>query len=103
MEVWRKQGELSRTVNIVPTFKSGYESISVWAVFSVKGRTELIRMKDDLNQTKYLKILQHELPTFAKNYHNGQRNIIFPQDGCAPHRVTPASPFFDAEDIELLQ
>ncbi len=50
--VWRKQGERYRTVNMVPTFKSGFESISVWAAFSLKGRTPLIRIEGSLNQTK---------------------------------------------------
>ncbi len=31
--VWRKDGEPYRTVNLLPTFKSVFESISVWAAF----------------------------------------------------------------------
>ena len=42
--VWRKVGERYKTVNLVPNFKSGYESISVWAAFSVNGRTPLVRI-----------------------------------------------------------
>ncbi len=34
--VWRKVGERYRTVNLLPTLKSGFESISVWAACSMK-------------------------------------------------------------------
>ncbi len=46
--VWREQGECYRTFNMVPTFKSGFESISVWAAFFLKRRTPLIRIEGSL-------------------------------------------------------
>ena len=51
--VWRKEGGRYRTVNIVPMFKPGYVCISVWAIFSVHGRTPLIRINGNMNQEKY--------------------------------------------------
>ena len=53
--VLRKQGERYKTSNLIPTFKSGYQYISVWAAFSVNGCTPLIRIKGHLNQEKYKK------------------------------------------------
>ena len=88
---------------MVRTFKSGYESISVWAAFSVKGHIPLIHIKGNLNQSKYSKILQQELLPFPKKYHDGKHNIIFQPDGCGPHRTKSESSFFGAEGIELLQ
>ena len=36
--VWRKEGTRFRTSNLVPNFKSGYVSLSVWGEFSKQGR-----------------------------------------------------------------
>ena len=47
--------ERCKTSNLNPIFKSGYQSISVCAAFSVNGRTPLIRIEGHLNQEKYKK------------------------------------------------
>ncbi len=88
---------------MVSTFKSGYESISVWAAFLLKGQTPLIRIDGNLNQSKYLKILQDELLPFSEKYHEGKHNMIFQQDGCGPHHAKSVASFLEAEVIELLQ
>ncbi len=54
--VWRREGERYKTINLVPTFKSGNASISVWAAFSIKGRKTLVFIEGNLNQAKYLNI-----------------------------------------------
>ena len=100
--VWRKQGERYKTSNLIPTFKSGFQSISVRAAFSVNGRTPLIRIEGHLNQEKYKKILQEQLIPFAETYHGGTKNIIFQQDGCGSHRAMSARSFLEAKGIELL-
>ena len=85
--VWRKVGERYRTVNYLPIFKSGFKSISVWAAFSMKGRTPLIRIDSNLNHQKYIKILEQQLMLFSINYHGSKSNLIFQLDGCGPHRA----------------
>ncbi len=99
--VWRKEGERYRPVNFVPTFKSGYQSISVWATFSIYGRTPLIRIEGTLNQQKYIKILREQLLPFASTFHGGTNCFIFQQDGCDPHRAKSVRSYLDAEGIEL--
>ncbi len=80
--IWRKQGERYRTVNFVPTFKSGFQFISVWAAFSVKGRTFLLHIDGILNQHKYISILDDYLLSFAGTYHGGTTDFIFQQGNC---------------------
>ena len=58
--VWRKQGERFKPSNLIPEFKSGFRSISVWAAFSVNGRTLLVRIEGNLNQTKYKQISKND-------------------------------------------
>ena len=41
-KVWRMKGDRYNSSNLVPSFKSGYVSISVWAAFSTRGRTPLV-------------------------------------------------------------
>lgn len=56
--VRRKQVERDEASNLIPTFKSGYQSISVWTVLSLNERTLVIRIEVHLNREKYKKILQ---------------------------------------------
>ena len=74
--VWRKQGERYKTSNRISTFKSGYQSISVWVAFSVNERTPLTRIEGHLNQEKYKKVLHEQLTPFAETYHGGTENNI---------------------------
>ena len=85
--VWRKQGKIFQPSNRIPTFKSGYQSVSVWTAFSVDVHTPMIRIEGNLNQRKYEQTLQEQLIPFDEMYHGGTGNIIFQQDGCGPHQV----------------
>ena len=100
--VWRREGERYKTINLVPTFKSGNASISVWAAFSIKGRTPLVLIEVNLNQALYLNILKHYLLPFADERHGSRENAIYQQDGCGTHRAKSVSSFLDAEKVQLL-
>ena len=64
--VWMRQGERYRTVNSVPTFKSGFGSIFVWVVFYQKVCPRLVCIEENLKQTVYIKILEDKLLPFQK-------------------------------------
>ena len=100
--VWRKQGDHYKTINLVRTFKSGYQSISVWAAFSICGLTPVIRIEGNLNQHKYIEIQKSNLLPYAQQYHGGTANITFQQDGSAPHRAKSVKAYSDGEGIKLL-
>ena len=65
-QVWRISGTGFNNENLVPTFKSGFVSISVWAVFSARGWTPLIRINSTLNKEKYQTILESVLKVYSK-------------------------------------
>ena len=98
----RKEGERHRTVNKIPTFKSGYQSISVWVVFSVYEHTPLGRVEGNLRQLKYVSVLQYRLLPFAETYHGGTEFITFMQDGCGPNQAKSVLSFLEAKGVELL-
>ena len=101
--VWRKVGNRYKTVNLVPTFKSGYVSISVWAAFSMHGRTPLIRIAGNLNQYKYKDILEKHLVPFAEARHGGFNKFILQQENCGAHRAKSVAAYLEAKGIDLLQ
>ncbi len=100
--VWRKEGTRFRTSNLIPTFKSGYVSLSIWGGFSKQGRTDLVRIRGNLNQHKYKQILSSYVIPFASTKHQGLRNFLFQQDGCGPHRAKSIKQYLDAENVRVL-
>ncbi len=100
--VWRKEGTRYNPSNLVPTFKSGYVSLSVWGGFSVCGRTPLVRIEGNLNAEKYRNILQDYVLPFASKYHGRVREFIYQHDGCGPHRAKSITEFLRSKNIEIL-
>ena len=100
--VWRKEGTRYNPDNLVPTFKSGYVSLSVWGGFSMYGRTPLVRIEGNLNQSKYRKIIEGYVMPFASKNHGNLRNFVYQQDGCAAHRAKSIIGYLDANGIEVL-
>ncbi len=90
--VWRKEDEIYKPVSLITTFKSGYQSISVWAALSIYGRTTLIRIEGILNQQKYIESLKEKLITFANMFHGGTKCFMFQQDGCRPNQPSLFDP-----------
>ena len=101
--VWRKYGTRYELCNMRPTFKSGYVTLSVWAAFSLYGRTPLVRIAGNLNQHKYRDIIEKYLLPFASTYHSGADNFIFQHDGCGPHRAISISNYLTENGIKLLE
>ena len=102
IRVWRKNRTAYIKSNMKPTFKSGYVTLSVWAAFSMFGRTTLVRINGSLNQWKYRDILEeHSLP-FANKYHGGTDHFIFQHDNCGPHRAKSIKSYMSSKHISLL-
>ena len=51
--IWRKANTKFELRNLVPTFKSGYVSPSLWGAFCTHGRTPLVRINGTFKQEKY--------------------------------------------------
>ena len=84
---WTNSKQRYHPSNMVPTFKSGYESISLWGCFSAFRRSNLVRTESILNQTKFLKLLQDHVQTFASKNRGGFDQFIFQHDNCAAHKA----------------
>ena len=69
MRVWRKVNTRYVLKNTVPTFKSGFISLSVWGMFSSKGRSPLVRISGTLNQNEYRQIIQDYVIPFKNQLH----------------------------------
>ena len=102
-QVWRKMGTKYNTENLVPSFKSGYIGISVWAAFSSRGRTPLVRIDGTLDRHKYQKILEEELIPFISTNYETDEHIVYQQDSCGPHRAKSISSYLDAKGIEVMK
>ncbi len=76
-KLWREASRRFEAANIVPTFKSGYVSLSVWAAFSSRGRTPLIKIEGTLKQKRYKEILKNGLAPFIVKYHESDDNVVF--------------------------
>ncbi len=100
--VWWKENESYRPVNLVPTLKSGYQSLSVWAAFSIYGRMSLIHIEETSSHDKYIKLFREQFLPFASTFHGGTNCFIFQQDGSGLHRAKSVRSFLDEEGIELL-
>ncbi len=71
----------------MPTFKSGFISLSIRAAFSARGRTPLVKIDGTLKQAKYKEILDTELISFIKRNYESIEDVVFQQDNCRPHKA----------------
>jgi len=79
-----------------------YQSICVWAQFSVNGRTPSIRIEGNLNQGKHVTVLKEQLLPFPEKDHGGTNDFILEQDGCGPHRGKSVRSCLEADCIDFL-
>ena len=100
--IWRREGTRYAAKNLIPTFKSGYVSLSVWGLFSARGRSSLVLIDGTLNQSKYIDILDNYVLPFKNKYHAGSNEFIYQHDGCGPHSSKKLSAFLDANGVEVL-
>ncbi len=100
--VWRKEGTRFRTSNLIPTFKSGYVSLSIWGVFLKQGRTDLLRIRGNLIQHENKQIIASYVIPFPSTKHRRLRNFLFQQDICGPHRAKFIKQYLDAENARVL-
>ena len=92
---WRTERTRYVLNNMVPTFNSGYVSLSAWEMFSSRVRTRLVRICGTLNRDKYITILKNHVLLFKKHYYSSLIGFIYQHDGCGPHRAKSVATFMD--------
>lgn len=100
--VWRRPDERFLPACLRPSFKSGRPTLSVWAAFSVRGRTPLVRTDGRLNQLKYIDILLHHQLPFVEGKHGGIENFILQEDNCGPHRALTVGKYMALHGVRRL-
>lgn len=100
--VWRKPKDRYNLQCMVPTFKSGHVTISVWGAFSVRGRTPLVRIVGRLNQNTYKAIIEEQVMNFAKEKHKGLQNFILQEDNSRIHRAKSVASYMHQQGINRL-
>ena len=101
--VWRKTNDRYDPKNMVPTFKSGYVSMSVWGAFSALGRTPLVRINGTLNKDKYIEILKQYIEPFSVSKHGSLKHVVFQQDNCGPHHAKSVSNYLQSTGITTMK
>ena len=101
--VRRHRGQRLHPRFIVPTFKSGFQTISVWGGFSFHRRTPLVCTVGDFNQHTYRAIIDNHILPFMYNVHNGPASFILQEDNCGPHRAKSIAYYLEDEEVIRMQ
>ena len=82
LRVWRHRGQQLRQHYTVLTFKSGYQTVSVYGGFSLSGRTPLVGTIGSFDSKTHQVIIDnHGLP-FMRDVHGGPTPSILQEDNC---------------------
>ena len=102
VRVWRMKSRRYSLKYVTPTFKSGYKTVNVWAAFSIRGRTPLVRIDGRFNQYKYKEILQNHLLPFMHSKHGGKDDFVLQEDNCGPHRAKSIAKYLQNEGVSRM-
>ena len=87
LRVWRHKGCRLQHRHVVPTFKSGHKTVSVWGGFSMLGRTPLVATVGKFDQHTYRSIIDAHITPFMNKTHGGTESFMLQEDNCGPHRA----------------
>ncbi len=82
-----KKVERLRLKHIVPTFKSGYQNVSVRGGFSSKGRIPLVGTVGSFTSETYRVIIDNHILPFMYDTHDSPATSVLQEDSCGPHRA----------------
>jgi len=100
--VWRRSHERYLPACLRPSFKSGRLSFSVWAAFSERGRSPLVRVNGRLNQFLYMDIIHEHLLPFIEDKHGDTGNLLLLEDNCGPHRALKVGTYMALHCVQRL-
>ena len=103
LHVRRHKGQKYRQNLTIPTYKSGYQTISVRGCFSSRGRTPLVRMVGSFDQHTYRVIIHNHILRFVYDVHGGTNTFILQEDKCGPHRAKSIATYLANEDITRME
>lgn len=99
LRVWRHSGTRLNRKHIIPTFKSGYQTVSVWAGFSKYGRTPLVGIVGSFDRHTYRVIIDNHVLPFTYDVHGGTDKFVLQEDNCGPHRAKSIATYLANEEV----
>lgn len=102
LKVWRKPDEEFKEDCLMPTFKSGRQSIMIWGAMSWNGVGVLHFCEGKMNGTKYLDLLKTTLPK-TKQKLDLPDNFILLQDNAPCHTAKIVEEYLILNSIEKAQ
>ena len=103
LKVWKKKGQDLAMKHIVPTFKSGYLSVSVWGGFSSKGRTPLVGTIGSFDSNTYRSIIDNHILPFMEEKHGGVSSFVLQEDNCGAHRALSIASYFKEKGVARME
>src|SRR6266545_1801506 len=87
--VWRQEHEKYDLQCLIPTFKSGQESVMIWGCFTESGLGLLVKLEGRITAVIYVDILQNNLLSYIDTLEN-KEDYIFQEDNAPIYTVNIA-------------
>jgi transposase len=102
--VWRKPGERYRKECLVPTFKSGRQSVMVWGCIAYGKQGPLVRIPSDKRKgADYVElIMQGPLQDFCVELRKEHGTVLVMEDGAPVHRSRVAKNFRSQNSMDSI-
>ncbi len=101
--VCRYKGQKYLQQHIIPSFKSGYQTESVWGGFSCNGRTPLFGTIGSFDQNTYRIIVDNQIVSFVYDVHGGTDTLVLQENNCDPHRAKSIATYFLNEEVTRMK
>ena len=98
----RRKGDQYKERNMKKMMKHGGGSLMVWGCITRWGTGQLIRVKGNMDQFQYVKILKRGILETLCDYDLDTDSIYFQQDGDPKHTSQHAMEYFKSQGIDLL-
>ena len=99
--VWRNTQEKYNPKCLIPTFKSGQESVMVWACFTKNKLGPIVRLEGRITARIYIELLESYLLPFINSLENNN-DYIFQEDNAPIHTANIAKDWKEDNDIVSL-
>ena len=103
LTVWRYRGSRLRTRNIVPTFKSGYQTVSVCGGFSIHGQTSLVGTIGNFDRNTYRVIIDNQILPFIYDVHGSTDTFVLQENNCSPHRTSSSATYLRKDEVTRMK
>ena len=87
LHIWRRKGSRLNHKYTVSTFKSGYQNVSVWTGFSLRGLSSLVDVIESFYSKTYRVAIDSHILLFMYKVQGGTNDFALQEENCGPHRA----------------